>query len=505
MPNKIDSNVTGLAFAEEASLKTLPGSPVWYGLEPNSYNDLGGQLQTVARNPINATRQRKKGTVTDLDASGGINQDLTKTNLTRLLQGFFFANLREKFSTLPYNGTAITITGVTSTTYTAASGLTGFKVNQLVLASGFTNAANNGLKLLSAVASGSVTTTGNVVETPPAGAKLEAVGIQFAAADATLTLSGGNLLLNSAAVNLTTLGLNVGEWVFIGGDNVATQFVTGTNKPGYARISAIAAGSITFDKTTWTPVADTGTGKTVQLFFGYVLRNEDQAANIIRRSYQLERQLGNDGVGIQSEYLTGAIANELKLNVPQADKVNVDLSFVALNTEYRNGTTGVKSGTRVTAPGEDAFNTSSDVFRMALAVVNTGTLNPTPLVGYVSEASITINNGVTPNKAVGVLGGFDASAGNFEVDGSITAYFSDTTAVTAVRNNSDVTFDLIMAKKNAALCFDIPLIGLGNGRINVEQDQPVTLPLDMGAAQGSNNFTLLACFMPYVPTVGLPS
>ncbi len=76
--NKLDSNITGLSYAEEVCLRQLPSiangdasDPVWRGLEPNSYNDFGGTINTVARAPISASRQRKKGTVVDLSAAGG--------------------------------------------------------------------------------------------------------------------------------------------------------------------------------------------------------------------------------------------------------------------------------------------------------------------------------------------------------------------------------------------------------------------------------------------------
>ena len=88
---------------------------------------------------------------------------------------------------------------------------------------------------------------------------------------------------------------------------------------------------------------------------------------------------------------------------------------------------------------------------------------PTPLFAYLTELSLTVNNNVTPNKAVAVLGAFDVSAGNFVVNGSMTAYFSNVTAVQAVRNNSDVTLDYVMAKDNYGVAFDIPLLALGDG------------------------------------------
>lgn len=500
MANKIDSNGTGLRFAEESSPKTLPGTPIWYPLEPNSYNDFGGQLSTVARNPINPSRQRKKGTITDLDASGGFSHDLTQKNLTRLLQGVMFADIREKPTTQPMNGTALALTATTATTYTAASGLGVFITNHLLLASGFSVAGNNGLKLISAAAAGAVTTTGLTVETPPAAAKLEAVGYEFASATLDVTMVGGFPRLNRASgvVDFTTLGLVPGEWIYLGGDAVGTQFA---NNKGFARVSAVAAGYIDLDKTDWTPQAETGAAKTIRIFFGSVLKNEASAALIKRRTYQVERTLGADANGTMSEYLVGAVPNELTIDIKQADKVTMDLSFVAVDNEQRTGTQGVKPGTRPVAEVTEAFNTSSDFSRIKLAVVDPASASPLPLFAFSTELSLTLNNNVTPNKAIGTLGAFDTSAGTFEVGGKITAYFADIAAVQAVRNNTDATIDIAMVKNNAGFVFDVPLMSLGDGRLNVEQDQAITLPLDMNAAESKFNHTFLINVFPYLPTI----
>src|SRR5262245_277986 len=93
---KQDSNFTELRYAVESSPGVLPGSPVWIPLEPNSYKDFGAEVKTVARNPINSSRQRKKGVVVDLDAKAGFTQDVTTTNLQDLMQSFLFAALRTK-------------------------------------------------------------------------------------------------------------------------------------------------------------------------------------------------------------------------------------------------------------------------------------------------------------------------------------------------------------------------------------------------------------------------
>lgn len=499
--NTIDSNITGLRISEEECLRELPTTPVWYPLEPNSYSDFGGQITSVARNPINPSRQRKKGVTADLDASGGFNQDLTIGNMTRLLQGFFFADIREKLSTAPMNAAAVPLTNVDAATktYEVAGSMPAFTADDLVYAAGFAVAANNGLKTVaSATATDLVVDEVIADEIPTAAGTLTKVGKQFAASDLSIVLNGALVRLTSAAADMSALGVIAGEWIYVGGDDPAMTFAS-VNK-GFARVGTVHADYLELDKVEWADaIADAGAGKTIQLFFGSVLKNESAAALIKRRSYQLERTLGSDTDGVMSEYLVGAVPAELTLNVAQADKVTLDVSFVALDNEQRDGTTGQKAGTRPALVADDAFNTSSDFSRIKLALVSATDAAPTPLFAYATDMSLSINNNVSPSKAIGTLGAIDVAAGTFEVGGSLTAYFANIAAVQAVRNNSDVTLDMIMLKGNKALLWDIPLLSLGDGRLNVEQDQSITIPLENTAAESSFGHTLMFMSFAYVP------
>jgi hypothetical protein len=234
-----------------------------------------------------------------------------------------------------------------------------------------------------------------------------------------------------------------------------------------------------------------------------MIRNEENPANIVRRTYNVERTLGEDDNGTMSEYLVGAVASELTINVKQADKVTIDLSFVATDNVQRDGATGVKAGTRPTANAESAYNTSSDFARIKLASVSLVDSDISALFAFATSMTLTINNNVSPNKAIGVLGAFDVTAGTFEVGGEITAYFADVAAVQAVRNNADITLDFAMAKDNKALLFDIPLLALGGGRLSVEQDQAITLPLENQAAESDMGWTLTFQSFAYLPDAAM--
>lgn len=502
--NKINSNVVETAYAEESTIKTLPGTPIWYPLDVNSFTDFGGSISKVSRNPFRTDRQMRKGQTTDLEAAGTINHDLVQTGLQDILQGFFFADARTKTEF----GGAGEITGVTTgpNTYTAASGLDAFEVGDLVFVTGCTNAANNGLKEVT-TATGTVLTVAEtlVAETPPAGAKIVQVGFEFTTGDLVVDVSGSLPQLTSTVKDFTEFGLVPGEFIYIGGDAAVTQF--DTSGMGFARCRSIAANAIVIDKCQADMAADTAAAKTIRVFFGRVLKNE-VGTDIVRRTYNIERQLGAPDDAspsqIQSEYLIGAVPNELTVNIPTADKAMLDLAFVAMDVEQRDGVTGVKSGTRISAVEESAFNTSSNVPLINLAIVSDTDENPTPLFAFAEEMTITVNNNVSPDKAIGVLGGFDATHGNFEVTGSLTAYFMDVDSISAVRDNSDVTMDMHLAKENAGITVDIPLLALGDGRLDVAQNEAIRIPLTQEAAIGTGaitgfDHTLLMSFYDYLP------
>src|SRR5579859_2734571 len=405
---KLDSNITGLRFAEESTIGVLPAAAkqVWYPLEPNSYNDFGAQTKTVARMPINPSRQLRKGVLTDLDPAAGFTNDLTQDGLNRMLQGFFVANFREDFDTNSFNNptSAVSLVVNASHKYELAYGDTGddgdgladLVANDLISFTGFAKNANNGLKLVSSVSNvaatgvltssaayaatdsvtigtrtytfvatalvdgdvkftgveandilnlahainnsggvpgtdyvvtaadpnvtavaaahtltvtairsgyaanavattnvdtnadaawGTATLTGGVAdlvvtdtnvvdETPPAGARAERVGHQFASGDITVVNDGVDFpSLASTVFDFTTLPVIPGEWLWVGGDANNSTFATAANN-GWARVRAIATHALTLDKTSSELVVDSGAGKTIQVFWGKVLKNE---------------------------------------------------------------------------------------------------------------------------------------------------------------------------------------------------------------------------------------
>jgi hypothetical protein len=500
----ISSNATGLKIAEETTPKVLPGSPDWDTLEPNTYADFGAQIGTTARNPLNTSRQRKKGVTTSLNASGGFNTDLTQENLQRTLQGFLYADLRTKSEKA--------VSSITTTdTYNIADSGADYTTATLLFAKNFDNAENNGLKTVASSTATTVVVNETLVnETPSSSrASISRVGIVGGAGDLDVDVTGTFPAITSTVLDFTTLGLIPGEFIFIGGDSAGVRFTNAVNN-GFKRVKSVAANLLTLDKSDSDMVVEASTTETIEIYFGRCLKNEADPTLQVTRTYTLERTLGAPDDAqpsqIQADGLEGTYANEVSINLPPEDKVTLDLGFVALDGITVDGPTALPSASGTTFPVAEAsaFNTSSDFTRLRLAKVDSTDEAPVPLFAFIEELTLTINNNVAPNPALAVLGAAVVSKGNFEVGGQMTGFFQDTVAISAVRNNDNLTLDAALVKENAGVVLDIPLLTLGDGRPTIEQNVPVKLPLSNEAATGAlvdTNFdhTLFICFFDYLP------
>lgn len=515
-PIKQDGSSVGFRYAEEDSFGVVSGDEVWTQLGINSYDSFGPTVTTVARQTINDTRQNELGAVSDLDAAASFETDyIQSANVIDLFQGFFFADFTEEGTTTPRNAAQIVITAVDDVPaddqYEAAAGLDGIGLiaEHLILAENFDDATNNGVKRVKVVAATAIDVYDTLLAdgAPAATAGLSLVGYQFESATLDVTQPGGgvfpSLTRASGAVDFTTIGLSAGQWIWIGGDAADTSFDTAVNN-GLARVVSVTATTITLDRTTGTMVAEVGADENIQIFFSDQLNNAVSAANIVRRTYQLERTLGADDTAapteLQSEYLVGSVPNELTLNIPITNKVSLNWSFVAKDHETNTGDTGEKAGTRPTLGSFPAYGTSDDVTRIRINAVSTTDSNPGKLAAFVSELTINVNNNVVPNKAVTTLGAFEMSTGQFVVTGSLNAYFAKNDALDSIRASTSVGIDAFMVKNNAGLLLDVPLVTVGGGPASVELNAPITLPLTFEAVRDGNlSYTMSVTAFKYLP------
>lgn len=321
--------------------------------------------------------------------------------------------------------------------------------------------------------------------------------IKFAVADKIYSLT-------ATTADFTTLGLVQGEWIFVGSDEPNERFEqAGTF---YARVAKIEAKKLTFDNGTFKAglQADAGAGKTIKIFMGKVLKNENTVDLIKRKSYSFERTLGKEleTNQNQAEYISGAVMGEFTLEAKQGEMLKADFNFTATNNEYRTG--ALLSDNKLTPSlAESGINTTSDIRAIRLTLNDDTTSTSTPLFAYVTETSIEVNNNLSENKALGTFGAIDVSAGNFEVTGKTTAYFTTVKAVEAVRKNADVGLFALFATKGKGFIFDIPLVSLGGGTLNVEKDNPVTLELEASGAENKFGYTMMYVNFPVLPKVAM--
>lgn len=498
---KIDSSAVALYYAKEQSINKLPETPVWQQLEPSEINDIGGETTQTARTIIRPDRQNSRGAITDLTASAGFKQEISQNNATELLQGFLFADAREIFKTKPLVGGKKATVTASENTYTVSADVTVKNVltGSLVKAKGFKANVNNGVKEVETVSEQVLTITaeGGVIAETVGDGSLEVVGYR---AKGLALKTDGYIRFELTGAN--TIGLSVGQWVFVGGDTNAFT----TNGTFFARISSILEGELVIDLTIGNASKLVDETADCDLYFGTFIRNEDDVAKIKRTTYTIEESLGyadEERTQAQASYVSGCVPNELTINLEQGALSSMEFGFTGCKFYTRKGS--LMEGTRLPAWNEKGYNNANEVYASVLSVHSTDTTNtiPEPLFAYMSNANISINNNASENKAVGVLGNFDVSAGKFDLEISPEVYFVDVDTIKAMQENKDCALQVIVSRDNEGMVFDVPMIGLGSSIPTVSEGEPIKMSLKGNGAKSKFNFTFGYHNFAYLPNVAM--
>lgn len=476
-----DSNRVRMTTVKESALGTTPASPRMRTVRFTG-ESLAYAPSFVTSDEIRSDRMNADPIKVNESNSGPVNGELSfppdRSPLSTWLESLLFSAWQNTPS-FDNDGTAdsvITDAGTTTDTYAVASGGSAVKAGHMVRATGFGNAANN---QIFRVASSTVTTIvgsglGLVAETAPAAsARLKVVGFAGVSGDITSLADG----LGSTALDFTALGLNVGQWVKIGGAADASTFAylvaagAPSRRHSFARVTAIAAHKLTLDNLPAWWATDAGTGKTIQVFFGDTLKN-----GVTMSSHSIER-----GFMAQASpsYIVqrGMVAGQGQFVFSTEDKATWQITFTGLSGA--EGATSL-SNTPDAASANRVMAAAVDVGRIAENGVCFGSPN------WMQRFTLTINNNPRVKNALtcgDAVGPVDIGSGEFGVTFDAPTYFGSDALLAKLFAGTPTNLNARIAKDNQALIFAVPRATFTGGAPSVGgKNQDVILPLTGSAS-----------------------
>jgi hypothetical protein len=459
-----------LAYVPEVTFKTTPASPL-FRLWRNKSQGLGGTPKSVVSEEIISSREIADFILVGKDVAGDVGGELIHDAYEEQMAGAY-ANAWVG-GPRRWNAFAGQITAVSSSQYTVLA-VTGeaFAEGMLVRATGFTNAGNNRIFRAAATSSGTavVVSGGTTEASPPVTARLQVIGFAGASGDVTATTTG----LASTVLDLTTLGLTVGQWLYAPGTADAFGTAAGNKfagiPGGFLRISAIAAAAITCDirPAGWT--TDAGASKTIHVYGGKFLKN-----GTTRTSFTIERAF-LDTDAVTYEYFTGSIMD--KMSVSAKPQAIMEIGFSVLSAVHTLTETEASGATRTTISSDDVMNTSSNVVELMEG-------GSSILAGpnFVLGMDFQINNNVRQGPGIGTLNYVVVNLGTFEVSGKVETYFASKALLDKLLSQSETQLmQAVIDGDHHGLLFDFPNVKYGSGSPAVPgRNEDVKVTLDFRA------------------------
>ena len=472
------SNRTQIASVRETTVGTTPGTPRMRLRRVN-----GETLQLVptfaASNEMRSDRMASDIIRLGKRSSGDLPYDMIypfpdSPNDTDICSAFYsdFTNRATRFN----DGTAdavITAVATTGGVVTCTTG-TAFVAGQLVRLTGFGVTGNN---VVAKCTTGSATVPAFVgagltdEAAPAAAARMKVVGFQGASADITATATG----LGSTALDFTTLGLAVGQWIKIGGTATGDKFATAALN-GWARISGtITATAIPLDHrpTGWT--TDSGTGKTIKVWIGDQIKNgTTQVGQTIERGFL--------GQGTPNYFVhPGMVVANQTYNFTLNQPITVANTFQGMGGSVSTSPQDASPDASLVLATYPPFVTRVHVGR----VTEAGTTIATP--NFLRGMTIALNNNSTMVEAIDAEAAQGITGHALDVTGTAEFYFGNNALLTKYLAGTPTSLSSYVynSLSGQALIFSLPrVIFAGDGSPNASgSNVDVMLPLSWTASK----------------------
>lgn len=431
-----------------------------------STDQLGLNVQTVKSPELVSGYRVKELRPVAVDAAGQITAPFLWGNFDDWLEALLFSTWQR--TPQRYNSVAdqeitdlVAGTGVITILAAAANNenrVGTFGVGHLVRSSGFTNAGNNFLKLVTAASGTSLTvaTAGLVNETaPPLGARLKAVGIEAPA--------NGNIQTTTAGLAAGSVGAITGTGV----DFVALGVVPGmifkmsacptAVNNGWYRALSVVAGRIECDRVPSGFATDTAAAAQIRLWLPDWIRDGTNPL----LWFDIERSLGQLTVP-EWHYFLSMVPTQLVVTINAGTMLDAAMSFIGAN---RSLVTARVAG--ATVPTADALGalprvgSAYDASNQVAQIAEGGEL----LVDAVQQTTWTINNGLAGLRTVGRRGFGRIGRGTFEPSVALQSYYDDKGTLEKLELGTQTSLHAILTDGVAGKAFvlDLPAANLASG------------------------------------------
>lgn len=258
-------------------------------------------------------------------------------------------------------------------------------------------------------------------------------------ADASATLAGGDKVITTGA---TATNVSVGDIVHITSD-------AGTNA-GYYKVTVVTATEVTVEAdANFTADASSVT----------MTRAARRLNGVVEDSFTIEVAR----LDVQkAQVFTGCVVNNLELSVNDEAIVTGNVTFAASNSTFADTNTGTPdqfiSGATYADATDHPVLDSLSVPEIRSAGVKFGT----------KSIGLVVTNNVAARTELGTLGATSMRQGEFNVTGSIEAYFEDFTEMKAYADNTEgaIWFALIDAN-DRGYTFSMPTVKFNDAGADV--------------------------------------